>query len=150
MERSAFQSQGLERLERWNGQYSKAQPMKVRYGLELVTAILLAVQSYGIEAEPVSCFDRVTEYASKLDAMFVAERNSIIPYKQLNKSVFPLDRCNIREVLMVLSNSRFFQTAELKIGGRYVIALSNGNIKVGFAFVEDRSTTELDYVKVNK
>src|SRR4051812_45678562 len=93
---------------------------------------------------------KISEYVGKLDTLLEKERNSTIPFDELGKSYFPLGPCEWPEVRSAISNSKFVETLASAPAGRYVVALTNGEVEVGFSFLESTGRSELHYVRFKK
>jgi len=98
----------------------------------------------------MSCSEKIAEYVERVDALLGKERNSITPFRQLNKEYFPFSPCEWPEIAIAVSKSKFVETIVPTVAGRYVVVLSNGNIEVGFSFLSKEQRSELDYARFKR
>ena len=98
----------------------------------------------------MSCSEKISEYVEKVDALLEKERNSTVPFRELNRLYFPFGPCEWQEVLDAVSKSKFVETIVPAGAGIDVIALSNGSIEVGFSFLSKERRSQLDYVRFKK
>lgn len=116
--------------------------------LTIALAISASMPSRAKDDEP-GCVYRVSVYVKTADAMLEDDlrpksRYSLEPYIALNKGAL-FEGCTLQEVKAEISKSKFVQPFENTRRDRWIFALSNGRIEIGFSYLADEKKSRLHY-----
>ena len=114
--------------------------------LVIVGAFLATQFSPTAQADPASCFEKLSSYVAELDQLFLKEKNWIRPFKDLNQKHFPLRDCAVNALLHEVQRSSFLQSKYYDANTRrYFVVFSNGDVETGFTYLVSDGKSEFDY-----
>lgn len=114
-----------------------------RYLMAAASLCLCLLRAPDARGDFGSCVANASAYIVELDELLSREKNSIIPYDDLNERYFPLHDCEVNALLEVVKRSRFIRLIDYHPPAKkYFIYFSSDYVRVSFTFLtpEKRST----------
>jgi len=112
----------------------------------------MPVNDSGAVNQQLDCKARFAALVRDLDAVLAVNAKSVTSIYNLFKIYFPIERCNIEDVLKIARASGFFVSSEEQVA-YYNIAFKSGSVSSGFlvqiSLNKKTGNLELPFAKVN-